>query len=264
MPTQPTLVPTSVQPARKADLIEGFITGLAAILAFSDTTPHMTPSTLAAALGISRAAARRYLISLAHAGYAGSDGKQYWLTPRVLALGRSYMGSARLPRTTRPYLQRITASVQESSNLALLDGHEVVYAASANVSRLISTAIEPGTRLPAHATAAGRVILAGLPTAAFDAWLGDAELTGFTPLTITSKRNFAAEVASAGSSGFSAVESQFEVGLRGIAVPLYARDGCITAALGISMSTSSSSIREATRRCVPVLQAAAKELRDLL
>ncbi len=264
MPTQPALAPTSVPPPRKADLIEGFITGLAAILAFSDATPHMTPSALALELGISRAAARRYLITLAHAGYAASDGRQYWLTPKVLALGRSYMGSARLPRTARPYLQRITASVQESSNLALLDGREVVYAASANVSRLMSTMIEPGTRLPAHATAAGRVILAGLPKNTFDAWLEETELTGFTPHTVTSKRTFAAEVAATRTTGFSAVESHFEVGLRGIAVPLYARDGSISGAIGISMSTSTSSIKEATKRCVPVLREAAEELRNLI
>ena len=264
MPAQPTLVPASVPPARKADLIEGFITGLAAILAFSDSTPHMTPSALAIELGISRAAARRYLITLAHAGYAASDGRQYWLTPRVLALGRSYMGSARLPRTARPYLQRITASLQESSNLALLDGREVVYAASANVSRLMSTMIEPGTRLPAHTTAAGRVILSGLAAGAFEAWLVDAELAGFTPHTVTSKRTFAAEVAASRTTGFSAVESHYEVGLRGIAVPLYARDGSISGAIGISMSSSSSSLKEAAKRCVPVLRAAAEELRNLI
>ena len=82
---------TTGNPARKADLIEGFITGLAAIHAFTDATPRLTPTDLAAALDISRAAARRYLITLAHAGYAATDGKSYWLTPKVLALGRSYM-----------------------------------------------------------------------------------------------------------------------------------------------------------------------------
>ena len=93
----------SEKPVRKADLIEGFITGLAAIHAFTDAAPQLTPSDLATTLGISRAAARRYLITLAHAGYAATDGKTYWLTPKVLALGRSYTGSARLPRTARPY-----------------------------------------------------------------------------------------------------------------------------------------------------------------
>ena len=251
-------------PPRKADLIEGFITGLGAILAFSDALPRMTPTRLAAALGISRAAARRYLITLCHAGYAANDGKQYWLTPKVLALGRSYIGSARLPRMARPYLQRITAQVQESSNLALLDGREVVYTASANVSRLMSTMIDPGTRLPAHATAAGRVMLGALPKTAFEAWLGASPLTAYTAHTVTAKRAFTAEVDAARTAGYSAVESQFELGLRGIAVPLAGRDGSVAGALGISMAASGSSMSVAVKRCVPALKAAAAELRELI
>lgn len=255
---------TLPQPAQKADLIEGFITGLSAILAFSDATPRMNPTELAATLDISRAAARRYLITLCHAGYAATDGKVYWLTPKVLALGRSYMGSAKLPRTVRPFLQQITAELAESSNLALLEGHEVVYAASANVSRLMSTTIEPGTRLPAHTTAAGRVLLAGLSKPALDDWLAGFELTAHTAHTITSKRALAADVARVRTQGFSAVESQFEIGLRGIAVPLTGPDGTVAGAIGISMPAAASTLADAAQRCVPVLRAAAARVRDLL
>lgn len=258
-------MPTNSEtPVRKADLIEGFITGLSAINAFSDATPRLTPSELAATLDISRAAARRYLITLAHAGYASTDGKTYWLTPKVLALGRSYTGSARLPRTARPFLAQITAQLQESSNLALLDGSEVVYAASTNVARLMSTMIEPGTRLPAHTTAAGRVILAGLPKRELDDWLERTQFAVFTAHTVVNKRTFAAEVATARSEGFSAIESQFELGLRGIAVPLIGRDGMVNGAIGLSMAASSASLKDARRRCVPVLKAAAAAMLDLL
>ena len=249
---------------RKADLIEGFITGLSVITAFSDSAPLLTASELAARLGISRAAARRFLITLTHTGYAATDGRAYWLTPKVLALGYSYLGSARLPRTVRPFLQGITAEVNESSNLALLDGHDIVYAARANVARLMSTAIEPGTRLPAHVTAAGRVIAAGMPRAAFEAWLAEADLTHHTPRTVTSKSAFAAEVRKAGERGYSAIESQYETGLRGIAVPLIDNQGETIGALGISMAESTCTTEEAIRRCVPALQKAARALRDLI
>lgn len=254
----------SDQPARKADLIEGFITGLAAITAFSDAVPRMTPTDLAGRLDISRAAARRYLITLCHAGYATTDGRSYSLTPKVLALGRSYMGSAGLPRTARPFLQRITTEVHESSNLALLAGHEVVYTASVNVARLMSTMIEPGTRLPAHATAAGRVLLGGLSKTALDQWLAGAELTAHTPQTVVSKRALAAEVAATRIGGYSVVDGQFEVGLRGIAVPLSSRDGKVVGAIGISMASATCSIKEAARRCVPPLKAAAAAMHDLI
>jgi IclR family pca regulon transcriptional regulator len=249
---------------RKADLIEGFITGLATITAFSDVTPRLTASELAARLNLSRAAARRFLITLAHAGYAATDGSAYWLTPRVLALGHSYLGSARLPRTVRPTLQALTAQLQESSNLALLDGADVVYAARANVARLMSTALEPGTRLPAHTTAAGRVILAGLDRVTLDAWLARHPLTQHTAATVTSKKTFAAEVRKAREQGYSAVENQFEAGLRGIAVPLVNAQGEVVGALGVSMASAASPVIEAVRNCLPALQAAARRLRDLI
>ncbi len=249
---------------RKADLIEGFITGLSVIRAFGDATPILNASELAARLGISRAAARRFLITLNHAGYAASDGRAYWLTPKVLALGYSYLGSARLPRTVRPFLQGITAETNESSNLALADGQEVVYVARANVARLMSTAIEPGTRLPAHTTAAGRVILAGLARAELDAWLARARLTAYTAQTVTSKKALGAEVRLARAQGFAVTESQFEVGLRGIAVPLANRGGMIVGALGISMANSTCSADAAIARCVPSLKNAAAALMDLV
>ena len=252
------------QAPRKADLIEGFITGLSVITAFSDASPLLTASELAVRVGISRAAARRFLITLNHAGYAATDGRAYWLTPKVLALGHSYLGSARLPRTARPFLQGITAEVNESSNLALLDGHDIVYAARANVARLMSTAIEPGTRLPAHVTAAGRVIAAGMPPAVLEEWLAGTELTHHTPRTVTSRTAFKAEVREAGLRGYAAVESQYEAGLRGIAVPLTDSHGETIGALGISMAESTCTTAEAIRRCVPALQKAARALRDLI
>ncbi|MBL8383433.1 MAG: helix-turn-helix domain-containing protein [Burkholderiales bacterium] len=263
--TRPAAAPAGAAGApRKADLIEGFITGLAVINAFSDATPLLTASELAARLSISRAAARRFLITLHHAGYAATDGRSYWLTPKVLALGHSYLGSARLPRTVRPLLQQITAQTNESSNLALLDGHDVVYAARASAARLMSAAIETGTRLPAHTTAAGRVILAGLPHALQEQWLAGATLAPHTAYTVTTKKAFAAEIRAARAAGYAAVESQFEVGLRGIAVPLAGRDGGTIGALGISMAASSCPMDQAIRACVPVLRDAALQLRDLI
>lgn len=250
--------------ARKADLIEGFITGLSTITAFSAVTPRMTASELAMRLDISRAAARRYLITLHHAGYADTDGRIYWLTPKVLGLGRSYMGSALLPRTARPFLQQLTAEVQESSNLAVIDGTEVVYTASANVARLMSTTLEPGTRLPAHTTAAGRVILGALSPAALEAWLANAELTAHTPHTVIDKGTFSTEVAAARKAGYSIVDSQFEVGLRGIAVPIAGPHGMVVGAIGISMASATCSVKEARRRCVPPLLRTAAALQDLI
>jgi IclR family transcriptional regulator, pca regulon regulatory protein len=264
LPSSSRDAPSRPAGPRKADLIEGLITGLAAITAFTDATPLLTASELAKRLSISRAAARRFLITLNHVGYAATDGRSYWLTPRVMALGYSYLGSARLPRTVRPFLHDITAEVNESSNLALLDGQDIVYAARANVARLMSTAIEPGTRLPAHVTAAGQVILGNLPPAHFERWLDEATLTAYTPQTLTSRKTFSIAAAKARAQGYAAIESHFEVGLRGIAVPLTDRQGSTVGALGISMAASTCPADAAIALCVPALQRAARSLMDLI
>ncbi|MBL8379677.1 MAG: helix-turn-helix domain-containing protein [Burkholderiales bacterium] len=261
--------PLSTSPAgqatpRKADLIEGLLTGLAVINAFSDTTPTLTASALATRLGLSRAAARRFLITLQHAGYAASDGSSYWLTPRVLALGHSYTGSARLPRTVRPALESVTAAVRESSNFAVLDGDEVIYTERATVPRVINTVIEPGTRLPAHVTAAGRVILAALPAPDLETWLANARLGSYTSHTIVSRKALTALIRGAAREGYAAVESQFELGLRGIAVPLIDGRGVTLGAIGISMPVATEPMATSVQRCLPALKRAATELRNLL
>lgn len=252
------------RPVNKADLIEGFITGLAAITAFSDATPLLTASELATRLSISRAAARRYLITLNHAGYAATDGRAYWLTPKVLSLGLSYLGSARLPRTVHPFLQSITAEVQESSNLALLDGHDVVYVARANVARLMSTAIEPGTRMPAQATAAGRAILGSWSEADLATWIAGAHWKAHTPHSITDGNIFANEARTCAAQGYAAIENHYELGLRGIAVPLTNRQGQVLGAIGVSMAASPTTLAEALERCLPPLRRAALALMDLV
>jgi IclR family pca regulon transcriptional regulator len=79
---------------------------------------------------MTRTAARRYLLTLAHLGYVAGDGKLFWLTPRVLRLGQSYLESARLPRIVQPFLQRVTAGTQESAYVSVMDGDDIVYIAA--------------------------------------------------------------------------------------------------------------------------------------
>ena len=88
--------------------------------------------------GIPRTAARRHLLSLCHFGYAQTDGKFFWLAPRVLRLGQSYLGAARLPRLVQPFIQRLSMATGETVNVSVLDGHEVVYVARSNSPRLVS------------------------------------------------------------------------------------------------------------------------------
>jgi IclR family pca regulon transcriptional regulator len=250
---------TDVQVAPR-DIIDGLVTGIHVITAFNDDNARLTPSTLSERIGISRSAARRYLLTLVHTGMAATDGRLFWLTPKVLTLGRSYLDSARLPRAIVPYLQRLTAQINESTNYSVLEGDDVVYVSRVNAPRHLTPGFEPGTRLPAYAATAGRVMLAALPDDELKAYLARVELVPYTHMAVTDKQQLWRELMTIREQGFGVTENQYEIGMRGISVPINSRHGPLVGALSVSMMISSSSKAEATARCVPALQAAANTL----
>ena len=248
----------------KADMIDGLRKGLEVICAFEDGTPKLTQSELAQRLDLSRAAARRYLITLTALGYMATDGKAFWLTPKVMRLGQSYVASSRLPRTVLPTLQKLTETVGESTNVCVLEGFEAVYISRVNAAKLLSTGIEPGTRLPAHTLAGGRLILSFLPEPELDLWLKGVKLIAYTPLTVIDKTQLKREILKIRKQGYGLAESQLEVGLRGVSVPLLDGPGRVVGALSVSMSTAAVTPTAAIKRFVPAMREAAEQLREQL
>ncbi len=244
----------------KRDLIEGLIKGIDVITAFNDDAARLSVTDLAEKIGLSRSAARRYLLTLVHIGLAATDGRNFWLTPKVLNLGRAYLDSARLPRAIVPFLQRLTLQLQESTNYSVLEGDDVVYVSRVNAPRLMTTSFEPGTRLPAYTATAGRVLLSALPDDQLHAYVERVELIAFTHLTLLDKKQLLHEVLQIREDGFAVTENQYEVGLRGISVPIKSRRGVLIGALSISMMIANSSKAEAMAKCVPALQATANTL----
>jgi IclR family pca regulon transcriptional regulator len=248
----------------RADMIDGLRKGLEVICAFDDANPRLTQSELAQRLDLSRAAARRYLMTLTALGYMATDGKSFWLTPKVMRLGQSYVASARLPHTVLPVLQKLTEALGESTNFSVLEGRESVYICRVNAPKLLSTGIEPGTRLPASTVAAGRLLLGYLPDDELRAWLDEVRLTAHTAHSIVDKSQLRKEIDKARRQGFALSESQYELGLRGIAVPLFDGRGAVVGALSVSMAVAGMSASAASKRFVPPLKAAAEQLRDQL
>lgn len=243
------------------DLIDGLITGIEVITAFNDEDgARMSASELSERIGISRSAARRYLLTLAHIGMTATDGHRFWLTPKVLNLGRSYLDSARLPRAIVPFLQRLTQQVQESTNYSVLEGDDVVYVSRVNAPRHLTTGFEPGTRLPAFASTAGRVLMSALPDQELRASLARIELIAYTHMTQLDKEQLFQELLQIRTDGFGVTENQYEIGFRGISVPVKNRRGVLIGALSVSMLIAGSSKAEAAAKCVPALQAMANTL----
>ena len=248
----------------RKDLIEGLGKGLRVIEAFDDDHPRLTPSEVAALTGISRTAARRFLISLVHFGYAASDGKNFWLMPRVLRLGQSYLGAARLPRLVQPFIQRISMASGETVNVSVLDGHDVVYVARSNSPRLVSIGFHAGARVAAHLVTPGTVMLATLSTEALDDWIANHEFTHFTAFGLQNKSQFREIVLAARALDYWITEQQLELGLRGIAVALKDRKGECRGAIGIVLQMQTMNREQMVERLLPLLRDAANMLRPLL
>src|SRR5262249_25047423 len=147
------------------DFVQSLERGLAVVRAFGPDTPQLTLSEVARATGLTRAAARRFLLTLAELGYVRADGRAFSLRPRILELGFAYLSGLSLPETAQPHMEELSAKVHKSCSVSVLDGHDVVYVARVPTRRIMSVTIAVGTRFPAYATSMGRVLLAGLPPA---------------------------------------------------------------------------------------------------
>jgi IclR family pca regulon transcriptional regulator len=241
------------------DLIEGLGKGLRVIEAFDDDHPRLTASETAALTGITRTAARRFLLSLCHFGYAATDGKHFWLSPRVLRLGQSYLGASRLPRLVQPFIQRASMQSGETVNMSVLDGHEVVYVARSNPPRY-----QVGVRVPAHVVTPGFAILSTYRDDALEAWIAEHEFTSFTSHTITEPQAFRDNVRAARELGYWMTGQHLDTGLRGIAMPLKDRKGECRGAIGMTLQVQSYTTAQIVEKLLPLLQEAAQSLRPLL
>jgi IclR family pca regulon transcriptional regulator len=259
----PTARPGAAAPLKR-DLIAGLEKGLSVIAAFDQDRPRLTMSEVASLCGLTRAAARRYLITLEHLGYVTSDRKMYALTPKVLRLGQSYMHSARLPRIVQPELHKLAFAVKEASSAGVLDGADVICIAANSAGRLISSTLQPGTRVPAYCTANGRVLLSALSPAEADAWIDGQELAPLTPHTITHGDRLRSELARIRTQGYAAVDQELEIGLRTVSVPLKSYRGDVLAAMNISVHAARVTMDQLVSDCLPALLQAQASLRTVL
>ncbi|MES2978523.1 MAG: IclR family transcriptional regulator C-terminal domain-containing protein [Pseudomonadota bacterium] len=248
----------------KRDWIAGLEKGLSIIECFDDANPRFTASQAAVRAGLTRTATRRYLLTLAHLGYVASDGKLFWLTPRVLRLGQSYLESARLPRIVQPFLHRVTAGTQESAYVSVMDGDDIVYIARNGSNRAMNTGYVLGSRVQAQVTAAGLMLLAQRDAASLETWLARHELKTYTSHTIASKDRLRLELARVRNQGWALSEQQLELNHRGVAVALRDRRSEVVGALSVTMPMGHESSEDAVRRVLNVLSETAQAMRNLI
>lgn len=238
--------------------------GLAVLRAFSDARKPQTIANISQQTGIPRAAVRRCLHTLKQLGYVDAELNNFSLRPKVLTLGYSYLSSTPLTVSAQPYLNNISRQLNESCSLAVLDDGEVLYVARSATSRVMSVALNAGSRLPAYCTSLGRVMLAHLPADELDAYLARTKLRAMTPNTVTAPKRLREILAGVRQSGYAINNEELEVGLRSIAVPVRGASGKVLAALNVGAQAARVSTEQMENEFLPALQRCAQELAVLL
>jgi IclR family pca regulon transcriptional regulator len=257
-PPQPTLADNAEVP--RGEFVKSLERGLAVIQAFGANRSKLSLTEVAKLTGMTRAAARRYLLSLRSMGYVGSDGKLFWLEPRVLNLGYSYLSSVNWIDFAQPILHQVTDRLNESCSASVLDGLEIVYVARSQASRIMSINLGIGTRLPAVVTSMGRVLLAALSPEALERALKAVSLRSYTDKTVTSLGEIRAILETARENKYAYVDQELESGLRSIAVPILGSEGQIIAALNVSAQAARVKKSEMVGRYLDTLREAASKI----
>lgn len=248
------------QPSRDGAgaFVQSLDRGLAVIRAFDAEHPELTLSEVARTTGLTRAAARRFLLTLVELGYVRTDGRLFTLRPKILELGYAYLSSLSLPEIALPHLEQLVERVHESTSVSVLDGDEVVYVARVPTKRIMTVSISVGTRFPAYATSMGRVLLAWRPAEWLDGYLASATLKALTAHTLADCESLRAELASVRERGWAMADQELEEGLRAVAAPIRDQSGQVIAAINVATNVSRTSADELVERIVPQLLATAR------
>lgn len=277
---KPRFISSGTVPIAKADMIEGMAKGMAVLESFDTQRQRLNATLAAERAGITRAAARRHLLTLAHLGYLETDGSYFWLAAKVLRFSGSYLATARLPRAVQPTLNRLAVQTRESFSAVVLDGNEVVIVARSGfewrrspdektvAAKLLAYGLHLGARLPTHATSTGRVLLAAQPHNEVSAWLNTRSENGglarLTLNTVTDPVQLCALIDQVRLDDFNVTSEEHELDVLALAVPLRDMQGRTVAALNAVTSPQRMTADTLRRELLPLLLDAARELRPLL
>lgn len=242
------------------DFIQSIERGFAVLAAFDAERTNPTLAELATATDLSRPAVRRILLTLQKLGYVRGNNGRWSLTPRVLSIGQHYSASHAMIETAQPHLLTLAEHTHESASLAAIDGAEVVYVARVPVRRIMSINVSIGTRVPAHATSMGRVLLAWAPEPVVDEVIARSGLRAFTRRTVTDEAEFRRVLRQVRSDGWSLVAEELEDGLLSVSAPVRDQSGQVVAALASSTSSGRSDVDRLRTEIVPLVVATADKI----
>jgi IclR family pca regulon transcriptional regulator len=248
--------------SRSVEFVQSLERGLAVIRSFSRERPALTLSEIADLTGLTRAAARRFLITLRDLGYVGSDGRLFSLRPRILELGYSYLSSLPVWEVAKPHLEELADKVRETTSASVLDGTDIVFVARVETKRIMALTLGVGSRLPAWATAMGRVLLADLAPAQLDDYFTKVRLEALSARTVTDEAELRGIIEQARIQGWTLVDQEVEEGVRSLAVPIRTPDGRAAAALTVCSHAFRVSAERILDEFLPLVLETSKRITD--
>ena len=246
------------------DYVQSLARGLLVLRAFDDADAQLTLAEIAQRSQLSRAVARRLVLTLHHLGYVRQAGRGYILTPRVLELGYGYLGTLNLGELVQPMLEDLAHRIDQSCSMAVLDGQDIVYVLRVPVRRVMRVALGIGARLPAASSSMGRVLVAGLTDADFATWMNDCRPIAHTDNTITDKKKLLQVIEKTRAQGYAYVEQELELGLCSLAVPIRNSEGRVAIAINTSMPYHEDVAVRAHKHLLPVLRKTAAGIENSL
>ena len=237
--------------------------GLDVINSFSSASPEMTLSDIAQRTGLNAATVRRSLITLEHLGYVRRQAKSFLLTPKVLSLGASYFESMNLKEVAQPQLAALVEKFHDASSLTVLDDFEVVYVAHVASDQRVPRGRNVGTRLPAHATSTGLVLLAN-SSAEHQEKLFAKELPAYTSRTPVKASELKTILVNARKFGYVLARDTLDYGNIALAVPVRNKSGRVVAALNCATRTEAVDEADMIKTRLPALQDMARGIGEML
>jgi IclR family pca regulon transcriptional regulator len=257
---------TQAKPAMEntRENVQSLERGLSVLRSFDAQHSRMTLSAVAARTGLTRATARRFLLTLVRLNLVGSDGKLFWLQPAVLDLGFRYLSSLPWWQSAQPIIEDVSRSMHESCSLSVLDGFDIVYVARAAVNRILSANVSIGSRFPAYCTSMGRILLSNLSDGDLDSFLSRAPISKLTEKTITDPVKLRGLIRSSRKQGYAISDQELEYNLFAVAVPIFDNAGNIVAALGASVPVGAGTQANLLRRLLPIMKEGAQRITSSL
>ncbi|WP_233838197.1 IclR family transcriptional regulator domain-containing protein [Paraburkholderia sp. ZP32-5] len=248
-----------------SNYLQSFARGLSVLRCFDEQAAAQTVSEVAQRTNMTRAGARRILLTLLQLGYVAQDGRLFRLTPKVLDLGFAYLASQPVWRLAQPVLEKFSAATHQPSSMAVLDDDEIVCVLRiAAPNRLMTVDLSVGRRFPAYCTALGRVLLAGLPPEQAAEVLSAAAVEPRTSNTVTDHDKLLEIVDHARQHGWSMIRNELEPGLIAIAAPVRDRSGKVVAAISVHCHGADPMANSPAENLLPPLQAAAASISLIL